>query len=382
MKINITIKILFALIFSALIPLVIYYLVAKHDLANAVYENADNSLLAKSEKIISTTDSWISTSNKILGFVSQYPEVKSMHPAVAKQKLVDLAANYPWFSAIFLTGKDGLQIVRADNGKLSNIAERDYFKAALKNTQEYGSDEYKKALAYQVSISKATGRSTLLTGAPVKDIVKVDGKMVENILGVLGIGIDIEIISKTIATEKIGLTGRAFLIDDKGQLIAHPDSEKMKAAISGKGENFLNHPALLKQNIVKKTVSGENLYQYLYNGEIWRGTSVKTPLGWTLVVEIQNNEIIAPLADLNKNALSVLGFGIVFAFIIALIMANIISSPVKKLTKATEKIANGDFASRDIEEISSSDEIGDLAKSVKRLSASVQIAMDMADNKN
>ena len=179
-----------------------------------------------------------------------------------------------------------------------------------------------------------------------------------------------------IASEKIGSTGRAFLIDDKGQLIAHGDSSKVEKALRGRGENFLNHPAILKNNIVKKDESNE-FSQYQYDSKMWRGTSLKTSLGWTLVFEQQVAEVVEPLNAIKRNALSVILGALILSIIMALVVSSFVVRPVKKLTKVTERISNGDFSAKEIEYIKSKDEIGALAKSVKKLSATVKIAMDM-----
>jgi signal transduction histidine kinase/CheY-like chemotaxis protein len=84
-------------------------------------------------------------------------------------------------------------------------------------------------------------------------------------------------------------------------------------------------------------------------------------LGWILVVEHEAEEIFSPLARLEKRLAAVVGgialFGLVFSFAVS----RKLCSTVTELSKATEKVASGDFDVR--VPVKTNDEIGALARS-------------------
>jgi HAMP domain-containing protein len=63
--------------------------------------------------------------------------------------------------------------------------------------------------------------------------------------------------------------------------------------------------------------------------------------------------------------------------LLSFVLGRALSAPIIKLTKVTDNISRGDFDESALDKIASSDEIGLLAESVKRLAASVKIAMEM-----
>jgi len=95
---------------------------------------------------------------------------------------------------------------------------------------------------------------------------------------------------------------------------------------------------------------------------------------WTLVVEQDIDEVMAPIKGL-RNIILIIGIIVLlFATLIAFVVAKSISDPIQKLTKVADDISKGKLDS-EVEESDSKDEIGDLARSFNRTVTSLKLAM-------
>ncbi len=95
---------------------------------------------------------------------------------------------------------------------------------------------------------------------------------------------------------------------------------------------------------------------------------------WILVAEIETDEAFDQLYNLQTILVAGLLGTLVLVLILALIFANAIVNPLRKLTTQMEKISLGDF-NVDIADTRRKDEIGKLIQAFQRLVVSLKIAM-------
>jgi len=95
---------------------------------------------------------------------------------------------------------------------------------------------------------------------------------------------------------------------------------------------------------------------------------------WTLVVEQDIDEVMASVKGLRSLTLIIGIITLLFATLIAFVVAKTISNPIQKLTQVADDISKGKLDSQ-IEEINSKDEIGELARSFNRTVTSLKLAM-------
>jgi len=95
---------------------------------------------------------------------------------------------------------------------------------------------------------------------------------------------------------------------------------------------------------------------------------------WGLVVKIDAAEAFAPIADLRNQALTVGLIALILVMSTALFVARSISRPIVMLTQSTRLVAAGDMTHRAV--ISSSDEVGELARSFNTMAERVQQRTD------
>lgn len=102
-----------------------------------------------------------------------------------------------------------------------------------------------------------------------------------------------------------------------------------------------------------------------YRGVSVVGASMCLPNGWTLLTEIDENEVFEGLEKLKLNIL-LLAFAVIFGVsILGYFLASGISNPIKELSGVAKKIGEGDFSQR--ANIKSKDEIGRLASAFNEM---------------
>ncbi len=158
---------------------------------------------------------------------------------------------------------------------------------------------------------------------------------------------------------KIGKTGNLFFVDDRGMILAHPDQSLiLKKEL----------PPDLKL-ILERVLKGENKFSSSYSGKKRRYTSRQINLPedkllhkWYMVFGQDEQEITAT----SRNFMGILAIsGCIFLvlFVVALyaLCRGIVEKPVNQTVMAIRDIAQGDGDLTKRIQISSNDEIGELA---------------------
>ncbi|WP_196605754.1 methyl-accepting chemotaxis protein [Pectinatus haikarae] len=225
---------------------------------------------------------------------------------------------------------------------------RGWYKAALDN--EPGKISYTEAY-----VDTATGKMcvTLSTRS-------ADGQVVE-------LDMNLDNIQKIVNNIYIGESGHAFLLDGKGDFIAHPSykaGDNIGQVDGGKLKNIADAVAQNKDGFDNLVVNSEN-ENYIYSAKKIPGT------GWLLCTSVSEKEMYA-----NERRM---GYILVASGIaIALILMGIILFTVRKITMSlnivasfAETLAAGDLRSNFvISDEHRDDEIGDVAKVMLKIKES------------
>jgi len=95
---------------------------------------------------------------------------------------------------------------------------------------------------------------------------------------------------------------------------------------------------------------------------------------WTLIVEQNKVEVLAPITNLRNATLVIGSFVLFLSVVLAYIVANSLARPIKKLTSVAVDISQGNLNTQ-ISDVNSKDEIGDLARAFNRIVTSLKLAM-------
>lgn len=178
-----------------------------------------------------------------------------------------------------------------------------------------------------------------------------------NFVGVVGMDIDMKLVTSTIDSIKIYDTGIAFLCNDKGDIIYHKNYPK---GVSN--ENFKSFFGVDKETLVN--TNSENIISAPTTDGGHRMLSVQRLANdMILVHSIPANEIVVDRNNLITQIVLALLIVLGVAFIITMETVTILFKPIKHLTEVSKQIASGDL---DVEiECRSKDEIGTLADSFR-----------------
>ncbi|MBN2467045.1 MAG: methyl-accepting chemotaxis protein [Deltaproteobacteria bacterium] len=279
--------------------------------------------------------------------------------AVMKQTALDRLVSYEklsqWYEAVFLMDDKGV-ITLNSNGKnlgldLAKIPEYEINIAkARKEGKEWIGDAH---------VSPATGGPVSLITAP---ITSVDGDMV----GILGLAVDLKSFSKTFVGDvKLGETGYIYVTDANGTVLAHPVAENILAVkLSEKeyGAELLEK----ETGVIKYIDEGRKKTACIgtYEGK-----------GWKVVASVDQEELIAPVNKIKYLSLIIGGGAVlVLSFLIVLLTSRMfknLQQVIGNLESAGEKI---DAASV---QVSSSSQLlakgsGEQASSLEETSSSLE----------
>jgi signal transduction histidine kinase len=174
--------------------------------------------------------------------------------------------------------------------------------------------------------------------------------------------VNLKFIWDVVSQIRVGRLGQAYVVDQQGHLIAHPDislvlrktdfstQPHVRAARDGATEAMLSTDLAGRNTLVAHTVIA--------------------PLGWTVFVEQPLTEAFAPLrgAILRTGLLMLLG--VLVAVIASLALARKIGGPIEALHAGAARIGGGELAHRI--DVRKRDELQDLGEEFNRMAGQLQ----------
>jgi len=180
--------------------------------------------------------------------------------------------------------------------------------------------------------------------------------------GVLAIDILLDTITQQIATQKIGETGYAFIIDSDGLFIAHKDADLLNTNIKD-----LKGIETVTKNLLSKESGFE---EYTYNGQKKIMVYKKVlSTSWVVGVTIDQSEVYAELIQSRLSFIILIVLVCIAVFVIGFIASSKITKPIKTLTNAAKKAADGDLRIQIIH--AGSKEIKDLSKAFQTMTENI-----------
>ncbi len=303
----------------------------------------ENNLLKTSQLIASEVDNWMDKNLRSSKMLTKIDGVKEMDPKRQVPALVAATETLEWASIIFIANTKGDAIARSDGKKLRNYSDREYVKQILAGDQ----------VGQQVLIGKAKPVPLQCFAVPIKD---------PELVGILTQCSTLTDISDFVVNQRIGLTGIAFLVDDKNRLIAHGNVQDLTAKL----QDFSNHPALSSANNQVRVVDVDGKKRVFVVKDVG--------LNWKLVVQQDYEEAYSDYLELKELSQYIIIVAIVLVLLISLLISANLASPIKKLTESANNFSKGRFG-ESIGYTDRNDEIGELAKAIERMGVSIRLAL-------
>jgi signal transduction histidine kinase len=185
--------------------------------------------------------------------------------------------------------------------------------------------------------------------------------------GVIVADIDLRSVLEVIDQARIGAAGYAYAVDARGQLIAHPDINLV-----------LRHTsfAALPQVQAATTGARAELAGVISSGRDTDGREVLSayrrvdPPGWWVFVEEPTSEAFARIESAIWRTALLLAIFLVVAVVTSILLARNLARPIESIQAAAAKIGAGALDERI--DVSSRDELGDLAHEFNRMAERLQ----------
>jgi len=213
------------------------------------------------------------------------------------------------------------------------------------------------------------------------------------IAGVVATGVTFASLSKEMQSLVVGKTGRVFIIDPSGRLIAASGGVLPAATSPGAREQrlfasnvsdpvvraaaryILTHPGLLKGS------SGSGFHSFAFSaptlGTTYAAVSTFALPGeppWTIVAAIPLSDLLGPAQRALLFSLILSAAAVALALLLQTWLAGRALRPVLTLTQAARSIAHGNW--REVPAIQHNDEVGLLARSFKLMIDSLKYTQD------
>ncbi len=338
-------KVLLSFLIVPLIPIGGLY----YSTYNASQDNEraiNQGFVSTAALVASKVDDWTDKNVRLSKYIANLSDIQSMDPLRQKDILETAKESTEWMTVIFTIDTDGNAVTRSDDKSLKNYSDRSYFKQVMGGAP----------IGQQVLIGKSFPVPLHCFAIPIRSA--------NRIVGVLTQCSNLEDISSNVTSIKVGDTGFAFLVDNTNKLIAHgSELEDLKIEL----QDFSNNPAL--------AANKENaLFDFSENQIDRIGFRRNAGLDWTLVIQQDKDEAHARLIASKKTAIILLVITLVFTAIMAVFLSRGLTRPIKELTDAATEFSKGKLRTL-IPGTDRSDELGDLASALTRMSESIKIAI-------
>jgi len=347
-------KILLTTLCVSLIPLAIIWAIDNQGIRKLTGDRVEQQLAAFSRNLGTQVDDWVIMNQRMLLQNAGLNDISSMQASQQNPVLQTITKNYEWAYLAFTTDTQGNNIGRSDGKKTKYYGDRDYIKQVLSG----------KPFGKQVLIGKTSGKPALVLSAPTYDTRS-------KLNGVIAIAMTLSDLSKSITEARVGQTGFAFLLDEKGEVIAHQSKKYTQTRA-----DFSQHPAF--QGLIR-----DGKHQVVYQDETGKkvvASMQKTHEGWVVIAQQDYAEAYAPVQEANMRAMMLLIATLLIVIIVAVMVSKRLAAPIRSLTRAADQLSQGKL-DINIEGLERTDEIGDMARAVDRLGTSIKFAIQRLKKK-
>ncbi len=318
----------------------------------SIYKSSGKLLLNKAIDASSLVDERIHRYILNIESVAKYQKIKDLEVDLdIKLKVLKEEMERLDYIDMGIADMDG-NVIFSDGSSI-NIIDRDYFQKAKSGT----------SFLTEPFMNRIRATNQIAISTPIKDD---DGKTIGVLIGYK----DVERLYKIVEDIKLGETGRAFLLNERGEALVYPNKEFIKsgelklAYLKGKDEN---------REIVKmfqRMIVGETgVSTYSYKGvDKHTGFAPLKEKAWSIGVAIDTKELLKEVSKLLNYLLIIVGGAIFIGIIYSFGLSSSIVNPIRSATEHIDGISKLDISMDIVEkDLNRLDEIGDMARAHKSL---------------
>lgn len=323
-------KLLVFIVLIAIIPLIIVGLISYMSQKQEITESAERSLAIQSTSLSVEVSSFLEERLNDTRVLSNNPtlmseESTSLH--IREQIYNFLTVHDIYYDALYID-IDGTVTIQSRNNLVGeDLSDRPWFEDALaENT--FVSDIY---------YSPIVENPALLMAAPIYDNTDKEVK------GVLAPIFDLNALygvleNYTNQQQDTGSGGYAFLLNSEGNVISHPEIEKVFH------QNYFEEKGISRGEV--DTLVDERGMVNLIDGEVHSFARIDSfpgfDNGWYVGIAADESELYAPLTNLLIRYMVFLGIMLILVTFAVFKLSNYLVRPVQQLVQSTKSFADGE----------------------------------------
>ncbi|PXV85675.1 methyl-accepting chemotaxis protein [Lachnotalea glycerini] len=257
----------------------------------------------------------------ILSNTSDVEEIMYGHDASNFRNQVDeLLESYQFMENVLLIDSTGKVLFDSGNKETSelDLSSRAYFQESIKGNTAHS----------DILVSQGTGNLIEMVSVPIERSGKV--------IGVLATSMNIDYIKSVLQEIKVEESGYAFLLDENGNFIYHPNSELINTSMTEAGVLELNEAWPDMQ------AGKEGVVYYTYDGV--KKMTLYLPIGsWTLSINAVKSEYLSAVNAMLQEIL-IIGFVmLILASGASALNSYLTVKKIKKVQKVMGVVTRGDM---------------------------------------
>ncbi len=350
-------KLIWGGLLVVLIPMVAVSYISIHTATKALVASSETRVQETAANLSELTQMMLENQFKLVNGITQGPlfqQVIDVLLALGAEQIPDAAKtidlslkkaheeNQKFYEMFFMTDAKGNVISDSMEGKYRekklSFGDRDYFLAGKQGRKSIG----------KPVISKFTGKPVVVVSTPLKTVSGDFG-------GILAGVMDLEILSESILSKKIGNTGFTFVLDQKGIIIAHPVKENIMKTDMSRTTGL--------EDLGQRMISGnKGVVHYTFKGDDKVAGFCGVPLtGWSIGTTQDRKEFMAGIKEMILYNFIVGCIAAVVTVIFLYAVSLAIVRPINEAVKGLKDISQGDGDLTQRLNVAGRDEIGILS---------------------
>lgn len=336
-KSSIRTKITILLLAISLIPLIIATIIVTQQSTKAIHQEVKNSQTANIEVNAEFIDHWLNQK------VSALQNVIKANPDFSKgntddilpilKTIVTADREVKWYS--FLNDEG---VALSTLGKRAEVADQEHFKTTKETKDVFISD---------VISDVNSGDSILIIDVPITDENN-------NFIGAIQAILDPSEVLTLVESIKLGDTGYGYLVSSTGDILVHPDAEKVGTPIVADNELATYKKEILEPKQGFKIADDETIaFHEIASSD------------WQLVTVTPSKELFANVNKSKLLSIIIISSFVIIVAIIAYFLAKFVIGQISGIIQIMRKVATGNLTER--LDVSGTDEIAVVKENINQM---------------
>jgi methyl-accepting chemotaxis protein len=352
-KISFKMKLLMSILPTVIIGMLVLSYSAFYQFRKTIEDSIINDRVEETSELTQNINTWLDGKLLEVRGAANTPTAQLIQSNLAAvnnfnvQRIQFLDKNYPGEydnTSATLFNNDGISRAHYANGTFVNgdVSKKPWYKTLM------------SGVPYNISnpvVSKGTGKTLIVIGVPIKDSS-------DKSIGTMISGVNLSYVQDQVKAFKYGQKGYSLLIGKDGTILVDPNqSLVMKNKISDVKDT--NMKALGKEMMDNKS----GTFQFSSGGDKFIAFYNQIPLsGWHVASVISEDELFASSQKLIGPLLIITLVIVAIIWMIIMLLAKRMTSPLIKLSAFSEEIAVGNLTNE--LNVKGNDEIGKVGNSL------------------